>query len=394
VFDVFEADLRRLAGEDRLRTLLPRTGLDFSSNDYLGLASSRRIAAALAAALAAGTPIGAGGSRLLRGNAAEHERLEAAAAEFFRAERTLFFGGGYSANFALFSTLPQSADLVLLDELIHASAREGARAGRAAARFTAHGDVGALEDAIRAWRGQGGTGRIWIAVESLYSMDGDRAPLGDLMQLADRHGAFLLIDEAHATGVFGPHGRGLAAAIEGRPNVVVLHTCGKALGGSGALLTLPRILGDFLINRCRPFIYSTAPSPLMAVAACEALSILRDEPERRERLAALVAHAGRECVARCGITPSGSQILPVVIGEERRALDMAAALRARGFDVRAVRPPTVPAGTARLRLALTLNVTEPDITALFDAIAAESESLTRDPRTQGPLTRDPLARSR
>lgn len=364
----YQAALHGLADKSRLRTLVARSGLDFTSNDYLGLAASKRLAAAIAAAIARGTPIGAGGSRLLRGNAPEHEELEGAAAAFFHAERTLFFSSGYLANFAVFSTLPQRDDLIIMDELIHASAREGARAGRAATIEARHNDTNAVEAAIRTWRAGGGRGRIWIAVESLYSMDGDLAPLSDLMTLADRYEAFVVVDEAHATGVFGPNGRGLAASFEGHVNVIVLHTCGKALGGAGALLSLPRVLSDFLVNRCRPFIFSTAPSPLMAVATLEALAILKEEPERRRDLARLVACAGREAHTRCGLSVSGSQILPVIIGDDRRTMQIASGLRERGFDVRGVRPPTVPQGTARLRISLTLNVDEAAIAALFDAL--------------------------
>jgi 8-amino-7-oxononanoate synthase len=369
--DRYEAALHDLADQSRLRTLNLPSGIDFTSNDYLGLATSPRFARVLTAALAGGTAVGAGGSRLLRGNAPEHEELEAAAAAFFHAERALFFGSGYSANFALFSTLPQSDDLVILDESIHASVREGARAGRAARIEAAHNDTNAIHDRILAWRTQGGRGRIWIAVESLYSMDGDRAPLEELVALADRYEAFLIIDEAHATGVLGEDGRGLSASFERRPNIIVLHTCSKALGGAGALVGMPGVLCDFLVNRCRPFIYSTAPSPLMAVAALEALTVLKEEPQRRENLARLVAHAGRESKRRCGVTASGSQILPVIVGDDRRAMRLAAALRARGFDVRGIRPPTVPAGTARLRISVTLNVDERAITDLFAALAEE-----------------------
>ena len=369
--DSYQAELHGLAAQSRLRTLDARSGLDFTSNDYLGLAASKRLAGAITAAIARGTPIGAGGSRLLRGNAPEHEELEAAAAAFFHAERTLFFGGGYVANFAVFSTLPQRDDLIILDELIHASAREGARAGRAATIEARHNDTNAVEAAIRNWRAHGGRGRIWIAVESLYSMDGDRAPLDDLMILADRFEAFLVVDEAHATGVFGPDGRGLSASFEGRSNVIVLHTCGKALGGAGALVSVPRVLSEFLVNRCRPFIFSTAPSPLMAVAALEALAILQTEPERRADLARLVAYAGGELQSRCGFSISGSQILPIIIGDDRRTMQMALRLRERGFDVRGVRPPSVPQGTARLRISITLNINECNIAGLFDALGEE-----------------------
>ncbi len=369
----YAATLRGLERKDRLRALAPRAGRDFASNDYLGLAASGLLADAVRRALDAGTSVGAGGSRLLRGNTEEHERLEEEAARFFHAESTLFFGGGYVANFAALTTLPQKGDLLVMDELAHASAHEGARAGRALAVTARHNDVAAFAQEIRRFRAAGGTGRAWIVVESLYSMDGDQAPLAELMALADETGSFLFVDEAHATGVYGADGRGLAAPFEGRENVLVLHTCGKALGGSGALLAGARVLRDYLVNRARPFIFATAPSPLVAVAALEALELLKREPARRARLAALVAHAGRE-LARIGVPASGSQIQPVVVGDNGRAMALAAALQARGFDVRGVRPPTVPEGTARLRVSLTLNVDEADVTALVDALAEEMGS--------------------
>ncbi|RWI16767.1 8-amino-7-oxononanoate synthase [Mesorhizobium sp.] len=373
LLDRYRASLRGLARKDRLRGLSGRSGADFASNDYLGLARSKRMADAVAAALDLGTPVGATGSRLLRGNDPEHEALEAKAAAFFGAERALFFGGGYVANFAVLTTLPQKGDLIVLDELIHASAREGARAGRAEVSLVGHNDADAVDDAITTWRAKGGVGRPWIVAESLYSMDGDRAPLGELMEIADRHDAFLFVDEAHATGVYGPDGRGLAHDLEGRENVVVLHTCGKALGASGALITAPGVLCDFLVNRCRPFIYATAPSPLMAVAAATALEIVADEPERRARLARLLAIAGKR-TEQLGLPVSGSQIMPVIVGDNARAMALAEALQARSFDVRGIRPPTVPEGKARLRISLTLNVGEDDVSALFDALAEEWES--------------------
>jgi len=369
--DRYRADLDRLADQSRIRSLAANSGIDFTSNDYLGLAASKRLSAAVTAAISGGTPIGAGGSRLLRGNTAEHEMLEAAAARFFHSERTLFFGSGYVANFAALSTLPQRDDLVVIDELVHASARDGLRACRAPHAVARHNDPASFEDAMVAYRAAGGAGHPWIVVESLYSMDGDRAPLEDLAAIAARHDAFLMIDEAHATGVFGREGRGLAAGLEGRCNVIVVHTCSKALGGAGALVTLPSVLADFLVNRCRPFIFGTAPSPLMAVAALESLAILREEPERRARLARLVEHAGRESQAKLGVPGTGSQIHPIVIGEDGATMSAAAALRARGFDVRGIRPPTVPRGTARLRISITLNVDERSISDLFDVIAAE-----------------------
>jgi 8-amino-7-oxononanoate synthase len=368
----YAAALNALKDDDRLRSLTPRAGIDFSSNDYLALAGCQRMRKAIAAAVEAGTPIGAGGSRLLRGNCAEHESLEAEAARFFGAEASVFFASGYIANFAVLTTLPQRGDLLVLDALVHASIHEGARAGRAELRLTAHNDAGSIEDVIRTWRSEGGTGRIWIVAESLYSMDGDFAPLEALVAIADRHDAFLMVDEAHATGVFGPGGRGLTAAYEGRENLIAIHTCGKALGAAGALVTTTKLLRDFIVNRCRPFIFSTAPSPLMAVAVQEALSILRDEPERQQRLADLIDLAHREIGTRQGWRLSGSQILPFIVGDNARAMALATALQAHGFDIRGIRPPTVPAGTARLRISLTNNVDGRDVRAMLDALAEET----------------------
>jgi len=364
--------LNALKDDDRLRGLAPRVGIDFSSNDYLALASAPGMRRAISAAVEAGTPIGAGGSRLLRGNCAEHESLEAEAARFFGTEAAIFFASGYTANFAVLTTLPQRGDLLVLDQLVHASIHEGARAGRAEFRFCAHNDASSIEDVIRTWRSQGGTGRIWIVAESLYSMDGDFAPLDALNAIADRHDAFLMVDEAHATGVFGPSGRGLTAAYEGRENLIAIHTCGKALGAAGALVTTTRVLRDFIVNRCRPFIFSTAPSPLIAVAVEAALSILRDEPEHQQRLAGLIDFAHREIGARQGWRLSRSQILPFIVGDNARAMRLAAALQARGFDIRGIRPPTVPSGTARLRISLTNNVDESDVRAMLAALAEET----------------------
>lgn len=373
--DRYAGALAALAHDGRLRSLRPRQGIDFVSNDYLALAESPRLRKAVIAAIESGTPIGAGGSRLLRGNCAEHEQLEAEAANFFGAESALYFGAGYSANFAALSTLPQRGDLIVMDELSHASMREGAKASRAEIVETPHNDSDAVADAIRAWRANGGKGRPWIAVESIYSMDGDTAPLAELMQIADRDDGFLYIDEAHATGVFGPDGRGLSAVYEGRANVVAVHTCGKALGSSGALVMTTKLLRDFLVNRSRPFIFATAPSPLMAVAVGEALRILRDEPERRHRLHDLIAFASDKIRAR-GWTPSGSQIIPYIVGHNEHTMTLAAALQRRGFDIRGIRPPTVPAGTARLRISLTLNVTSGDVESMLAALNEEAQTLT------------------
>lgn len=367
----YEQLLGGLDAYHRRRRLIARKGADFSSNDYLGLSQSQDIRQIAMAALERGVALGSGGSRLLRGNDPEHEALEAEAAAFFGAESALYFQGGFTANVALFSTLPQRGDLVVYDSLIHASAHDGMRAGRANCVAFAHNDAQAAEDAILAWRRAGGTGRAWIAFESLYSMDGDQAPLSGLVDVADRRDAFLVIDEAHATGVAGPDGRGLASHLEGRDNVITLHTCGKAMGVQGGLLCGPAILRDVIVNYCRPFIFATAPSPLMAAVVRGVLALLRNQPERRQRLGSLVAFVNREAEARCRVAPSNSHILPVIVGSNQRAMAIAAGLQARGFDIRGIRPPTVPEGTARLRVALTLHNDEATASAMLDALADE-----------------------
>lgn len=366
----YATTLNGLERKGRRRSLVPQDGIDFTSNDYLGLANSPRIRSAIAGALERGVAVGSGGSRLLRGNHPEHQALEADAAAFFGTEQALYFSSGFAANTALFSTLPQRGDLIVHDALIHASAHEGIAASRAEAFPIRHNDVARFDDAIRQWRSAGGMGHPWIAVESLYSMDGDAAPLTELLALADRHDGFLVIDEAHATGVFGANGRGLAAGMEGRDNVILLHTCGKALGVSGALVGASSVICNYLVNRARAFIYSTAPSPLMAAGVREALKILVDEPQRYVDFEHLRTYANAKLTAVLGLEGSGSQILPVMIGDNARAMRIAARMRTEGFDIRAIRPPTVPEGTARLRIAVTLNVDRATTGRMFDVLAS------------------------
>jgi 8-amino-7-oxononanoate synthase len=357
--------LSRLTVSNRQRELTCPSGIDFTSNDYLALSHSTRIRDAISIAIQNGIAVGAGGSRLLRGNHPVFAELEAQAANFFKSEKALFFSSGYSANMALFATLPQRGDIILYDELVHASVLDGIKHGRAQAASIRHNNIEDAASQLKQWRKTGATGRPWLAVESLYSMDGDRAPLSELITLVQEHDGFLVVDEAHATGVFGADGRGLTAFLEGRDNVVTLHTCGKALGVSGAFICLNKIFCDYLINRARTFIYSTAPSPLIAVAVSEALTIIASEPLPRKRLETLYTFANGELSRLTGMTGSGSQILPVHIGNNHRTLRIASRMQQAGFDIRAIRPPTVPEGTARLRLSITLHVCEEDISNML-----------------------------
>ncbi len=372
-FKPYRDQLDALDKAGRKRRLSIPAGRDFSSNDYLGLSRSPYLKEVAQTAMANGIAHGSGGSRLLGGNHPEHEALEAFAADHYGAESSLFFGSGFAANTALFATLPQTGDLVLYDALVHASVHDGMKLGRAAFTAFPHNGCNALEQAIQVWRESGGTGTVWIAVESLYSMDGDRAPLSDLARIADAHDAMLVIDEAHAVGVFGEGGTGLAGDIGRQENVLVLRTCGKALGGEGGLLTMPKILREFFINRARPFIFSTAPSPLTAHLAQQAIAHVADNPALQTGLAEHIALT-RSCFASLSLgDDQDSQIFPVILGEDRVAMSVAAMLQEQGYDVRAIRPPTVPADTARLRISLTLNVSPEDIrnlaAALHEALA-------------------------
>ncbi len=360
--------LAALADRGRLRSLAPRLGHDFASNDYLGLAGSDVLRDAARAALDRGVAVGAGGSRLLRGNDAEHQALEAIAARHFGVERALFMGGGFAANQAIFASLPMPDDLILYDALIHASAHDGMRLGRADTLSFAHNDVGDAGAQIAAWRVKGGVGRVWLAIESLYSMGGDFAPLADFAALASAQNAVLVVDEAHATGLYGPTGRGLTEGMSHGANLLTLHTCGKALGVSGALICGAADLIDTLINKARGFIYATAPSPLNAALVAAALAELDANPQRRLAALALVDHAHVQAVA-CGFPGLTSQILPILLGTDQRVMQVAAALQSRGHDIRGIRPPTVPRGTARLRISITLNTSADVISQMFKDLA-------------------------
>ena len=377
----FGKELVRLQKANLKRELFEISGVDFTSNDFLGLNHAEPIRQAIQQALNDGIALGAGGSRLLRGNHEAHQQLESEAASLFGCEKTLFMSSGYSANFALFTTLPQKQDLIVFDALSHASIREGVFTTQAKSVKARHNDPDSIERAIVSWRGRSASSAVpWIAVESLYSMDGDIAPLEELISVADRHGAMLVVDEAHATGVFGARGLGLTEPYHGCSNLIVLHTCGKALGACGALICASSEIIDYLITRCRPFIYSTAPSPVIAVAVKTSLTLLVSEPERRLKLHQLIKTANRELQRHFGISGSGSQIIPFVIGDESLTQQVAHEMQDAGFDLRAIRPPTVAAGTSRLRISITLNVTEHDICEMFEVLHNIMSRLEIEPK--------------
>jgi 8-amino-7-oxononanoate synthase len=326
------------------------------------------LAEAAREALAGGDAFGAGGSRLLRGHHHDHAELEAFAAGFFAAEKALYMSTGFVANYTLFTALAQRGDAIVFDEWIHASAKEGIHASHAKRYKARHNDAASFAEA--AWRAKRrGARQIWITGESVYSMDGDLAPLPELMALAEDVDAILIVDEAHATGIFGPRGRGLSEGHEGE-RLITLHTCGKALGAAGALVCGPAVVIDYLINTARPFIYSTAPPPLVAAVVKRALELIDEQPWRRERLRERTAFARARLRAVLGHAYQfpESQILPVVLGGADRAVAAAEALQRSGFDVRAIRPPTVPAGTSRLRLTINALHSDDEIEGFADCL--------------------------
>jgi len=342
------------------RTLRPPSDIDLCSNDYLGLAGHSHLKQRMADAVMA-EGVGSTGSRLLRGERSGFARVEQMFARFKGAERSLYFSSGYLANLAVLTTFPEVGDVIFSDERNHASLIDGARLSRARRVVFPHNDAEALS---RLLREQTGAGQKFVVVESLFSMDGDQAPLAEYAALCRATGAELIVDEAHAIGVYGEGGRGLAGDA-----FLSINTAGKALGVSGAFVAGPADAIEYLIQRARPFIFSTAPPPAIAAALEASLEVIANEPERRDRLLARARHL-RERLGLAGDSP----IIPIIIGENERAVAVARELQAESFDVRAIRPPTVPAGTARLRITVNQELSEQVLDRFATALAAAREA--------------------
>jgi 8-amino-7-oxononanoate synthase len=369
------AHMSALGDAQLLRTLCPPGGIDLSSNDYLGLARHPLLQEGMIQAVRR-EGCGSTGSRLLRGEREGFARLERAFAVFKRTERALHFSSGYLANIAVLTTFPEAGDVIFSDERNHASLIDGIRLSPARRLVFPHNDAGALARLLEEHRG---TGHAFVVTESLFSMDGDLAPLFDYASVCRSMGAALIVDEAHAVGVFGACGSGLIEATGVEDDVFVsVNTAGKALGVSGAFAAGSSWAIEYLIQRARPFVYSTAPPPAVVGALEESLSIVASEPERRERLGRLSARLRARLIdAGLPVPPGTSHIIPVLLGENERAVGVALALQAQGFDVRAIRPPSVPPGTARLRIAVNVGLTDAIVdrfaTALADAVAGSYE---------------------
>lgn len=360
-------ELAELERRSQLRSLELAQDLDFSSNDYLGLAVDPRLKQAVAGALAGAEPAAATGSRLLSGHSERWDELESDFARWIGTEAALFFTSGYLANIGLLAAVLSAEDTVFSDSANHASLIDGIRLSKARRVVFPHLDLNFLEDALRA---EPATGARFIVVESVFSMEGDRAPLAELAALAERHSADLIVDEAHAIGVFGPGGRGAVAEAGLASRVfAVVCTCGKALASSGAFVCGSATLRQFLINRARTFIFSTALPPYFAAHVRAGWELAAEADAARARLAANAKVLRDDLRSHdFDLLRSESQIVPVVLGENEKAVAVAEQLRAAGFGVRAIRPPTVAPGTARLRISVTARHSESVLRELAAAI--------------------------
>jgi glycine C-acetyltransferase/8-amino-7-oxononanoate synthase len=328
---------------------------DFSSNDYLGLSLHPDLVAQSHAFLdQAGC--GAGAARLMSGDLLIYHQLEDEVAKLKGQEAALLFGSGYMANCGVIPALAGRNDVIFCDRLNHASIYDGCTLSRAQLVRFHHNDMDHLEKMLRKQRGKG---EALIVVESLYSMDGDRCPLRDVVRLKEKFNCLLMVDEAHATGVFGKNGGGIIEEDGVADRVdIAMGTCGKALGSYGAYVAGSQTMREYLVNRARTFIYSTGLPPAVIGASLAAIRIVRQQPERRLDLFEKV-NAFKSALSAAGLTGLGpSQIVPVLAGESSRAVKIAQALRDQGIFVTAVRPPTVPQGTARLRFSITSQLSQ------------------------------------
>jgi 8-amino-7-oxononanoate synthase len=352
------AELSALEACEQLRHLETVNGADLSSNDYLGLATDPRMKLAILENVNSASRIASTGSRLLSGHDEAWTVLELDFARWVGAEAALYFTSGYAANVGLLSAIVRPEDTVFSDSANHGSLIDGIRLSKCRRVIFPHLDLNVLEDELRRNVSFGGT-RV-IVVESIFSMNGDHAPLEGIAALAERHSAELIVDEAHATGVCGPCGSGSVAeaGLAGRV-LAAVHTCGKALAAAGAFVCGSENLRRFLINRARTFIFSTGLPPYFAGQVAAGMNLAREMHRERAHLSETSTFLRSELQNNGFDTAgSGSQIVPVILGSNERALQFAAHLRENGFGVRAIRPPTVPEGSARLRLSLTAKLSK------------------------------------
>jgi len=350
-----------------------RKTLLLSSNNYLGLANHPALKRAAQEAIEQ-FGCSAGASRLISGHMDIHHELEAKIAALKQTEAALVFPSGYHANIGTISSLMGPGDVIFSDELNHASIIDGCRLSRATVRIFRHCDVAHLEELLA---GASPSAHRLIVTDSVFSMDGDIAPLTDITALARRYHAWVMVDEAHGTGVFGPHGAGVVEALGLETEIdIQMGTLGKALGGSGAYVAGSHELIAWLINRARSFVYTTGVPPAVAATALEALDIIQTEPDRRQRLWNNAAFF-RQGLTALGYTigPTQSPILPVIIGDAGKTMELASALLQRGVFAQGIRPPTVPEGSSRLRVTPMATHTHTQLAEALDAFASAGKEL-------------------
>ena len=370
------AELSDLESRAQLRHLSIVPGIDFSSNDYLGLATDPRMKQAVQNGVDSASRIASTGSRLLSGHDEAWTLLENDFARWVGAEAALYFTSGYSANVGLLSALLRPEDVVFSDSANHASLIDGIRLSKCQRIIFPHLDLNFLEDELR--RHASPAGARMIVVESIFSMEGDRAPLADLAALAERHGAELIVDEAHAIGVRGPSGSGCVAEAGLSSRVfATVHTCGKALAAAGAFVCGSHNLRRFLINRARTFIFNTGLPPYFAAQVAAGMNLAREAEPARVHLMDLSVFLNNE-LRKNGFDAAGSdsQIVPILLGSNDAAVCFAKSLAASGFGVRAIRPPTVPAGTGRLRLSVTAKLSREILAGLVAAMIQTRDKLS------------------
>ena len=367
------ADLAALRAADQFRDLSVRSGIELGSNDYLGLSSHPRLKRAIALALQKDARVASTGSRLLSGNSERWEQLETEFAEFVGAEASLYFPSGYAANIGLLSAVLRPVDTVFSDSSNHASLIDGIRLSGARKMIFPHLDLGFLKEALRL---EDGPGEKIVVVESVFSMDGDHAPLPELISLCEQCDAGLIVDEAHTIGVEGEQGRGVTRSAAAAGCMLArVFPCGKALASMGAFVAGSKALKDFLINRARTFIFTTALPPYCAAHVQEAVKLVAEADAERQQLAKLGSYLRKRLqAAGFDIGGSDSQIIPLILGSNEAALAVAAAMNSAHFAVRAIRPPTVPQGTSRLRLSLNATLSIPEMDHLVESLVAARES--------------------
>ena len=372
-FDDFSERLKQLSEDQRLRQLVPRQNdgvylidsagqklLNFGANDYLGIATETRSAAVSA---------GSGASALVCGWTPEHEKLASIIADFESTESAVVFPSGYAACSSTIAALAEKDDLILSDELNHASLIDGCRLSRAKCHVYPHRGLAAVEEQLTSQRKN--FHRVWIVTDGVFSMDGHVAPLVGLCELAEQYDANLIVDEAHGTGVLGETGSGVCEALGVKDQVAIrIGTLSKAIGAQGGFVAGPKVVIDYLVNHCRSLIFSTSLSPAAVSAATQAFELVRSEPKRRTHVCKLAQQFRSQFPSNESLLPleTSIPIIPVITGADARTIAISRSLAERGFYVPAIRPPTVPEGKSRLRVSLSAAHQPQAIDALAEAI--------------------------